>query len=286
MSKKTQTAAKDAVATAIIEQISAYSATSGKNFRALAWRVDAAKAILGIKTKEAKPTVTPKSADRLQSEIIAALSTFVKKSGVRKLQSIVKGETSLNDVVAGIATTISTLPQVAAPSEDEYNALLAKMNTTQLFEMLRVVSTAAPVATSKKTETTKTRAKGGYVSVDDETAYTIAAVYLTHYKKDKLTGARTNAPDCFLGKRCANATMALRRFLYSTICRDNCAIYNSMPIAVAEYYKAHPYNVAPHAGDKTYNPEKDLAALLEDASLRQMIESWKDEPYIAAVLKK
>ena len=280
MSKKTQTTATDAVSTAIIEQISAYKALP------LSWRVETAKAILKIKTKEARPTVTPKSADRLQSEIIAALSTFVKKSGVRKLQSIVKGETSLNDVVAGIATTISTLPQVVAPSEDDYNGYLASMTAEQLFTMLRECATYHPSKAAKAETATKTRAKGGYVSVDDETAYTIAAVYLTHYKKDKLVGARTNAPDCFLGKRCANATMALRRFLYSTICRDNCAIYNSMPIAVAEYYKAHPYNVAPHAGDKTYNPEKDLSALLADASLREMIESWKDEPYIAAVLKK
>lgn len=280
MSKKTQTTAKDAVTTAIIEQISAYKALP------LTWRVETAKAILKIKTKEAKPTVTPKSADRLQSEIIAALSTFVKKSGVRKLQSIVKGETSLNDVVAGIATTISTLPQLVAPSENDYNGYLASMTAEQLFTMLRECATYHPSKAAKAETATKTRAKGGYVSVDDETAYTIAAVYLSHYKNDKLVGARTNAPDCFLGKRCANATMALRRFLYSTICRDNCAIYNSMPIAVAEYYKAHPYNVAPHAGDKTYQPEKDLATLLEDASLRQMIESWKDEPYIAAVLKK
>lgn len=281
-----KTPTKDIVATAIIEQISTYSATSGKNYRSLTWRMDTAKAILGIKDKAAKPIVKAKTADQLQSEIIAALTATVKNAGVRKLQSIIKGETSLNEVVAHIATTITTPAVVATPTEADYQALLSQMTTDNLFEMLRACSTCAPIAT-KATKAAPARAKGGYTSVDDKTAYTIAAVYLAHYLNDKREGNRTFAPECFLGKRCANATMALRRFLYSTICRDNCAIHNSMPVAVAEWYKANPYKVAPHAGDKTYNPEKDLANLFaQDSSLREMVEGWKDEPYIAAVLKK
>lgn len=283
MSKK-NTPTKDVVAAAIIEQIRAYSATAGRNSRPLSWRVDTAKAILGIKDKAAKPIVKNRTAEQMQDDIIERVSRYVSKLGVRKLQAIVAGEDTLRDCLVGIPTTITTQPEVKPATEDDYNALLEQMTQANLFEMLKACST---YKATKATKPAKATTKGGYVSVDDKTAYTIAAVYLSHYKYDKREGGRTYAPECFLGGRTANATMALRRFLYSTLVKDDCAIYNSMPVAAYEWYKANPYNVVPHAGDKEYNPEKDIAALIaEDATLLEMIKGWQGEPYVKAVRKK
>ena len=75
--------------------------------------------------------------------------------------------------------------------------------------------------------------------------------------------------------------MALRRFLFSTICRDLCSIHNSMPAISYEFYKSKPYL---KQGEEA---KKDLLELLRDEpNLLAMVEGWKDEPYIKAVLAK
>lgn len=270
MSKKTPI---NPVAVAVIEQINAYD-------RPLAWRIDAAKTILKIKDKEVKPLVTPKTAEQLQSEILTSLSNFVKKQGLRKLQAIVKGEVNLSEAVSGIETAITTAPIITPPSEDEYSALLAQMTDTQLFDMLKVTTTYK-ISEVKKIEKVETRAKGGYISVDEDTAYQIAAFYLIDYSCNKKNGKRTNAPLCFLGKRSANATQAIRRFLFSTVCADECDIKYSMPLAAYEFYKTKPYL---KNGEES---KSDLLELLtEEPSLKEMIIGWKDEPYIKSILKK
>lgn len=267
MSKKTQL---DAVAAAISEQIATYR-------RPLVWRVETAKSILKIKEKAPKDIVTPKTAEELQSEIIAALSTYVGKQGVRKLQGIISGSISLNEVVAGIATsTITKAEKVKAEAATEaaYEALLSQMNKPQLFAMLdKAKDYTKPAKTAKAGKAAKS---GGYVSIDDDLAYTIAYEYLTTVA----SGGRACSPQGFLGKRTANPTTALRRFIFSTICRLDCSIYNSMPATVADYYKANP--ISPISEPKN----KVMALLDERKDILEMVRGWQGEPYIKAVLSK
>ena len=275
MSKKTTL---DAVAAAISEQIATYR-------RPLVWRVETAKSILKIKEKAPKDIVTPKTAEELQSEIIAALSTYVGKQGVRKLQGIISGSVNLNEVVSGIATsTITKAEQVKAEAatEDAYNALLAQMNKPQLFAMLdEAKDYTKPAKAAKATKADKSTKSGGYVSIPDKEAYEIACYYLENYSTDQKWKRKTLAPECLRGGRTANATMALRRFLFSTICRDLCSIYNSMPAISYEFYKNKPYI------KQGEDAKSDLQELLrEEPNLLAMIEGWKDEPYIKAVLSK
>ena len=265
MSKKTTL---DTVAAAIAEQIATYR-------RPLAWRVATAKSILKIKEKAAKPIVKARSAEELQSEIIAAVRKYVGKLGVRKLQDIVKGEASLYDAFIGIATTTTRMPEPtkAEPiTEDTYKALLSQMNKPQLFAMLQEAANYTKPAKAAKAAPKS----GGYVSVSDEMAYTIAYEYLSTV----VAGGRACSPQGFLGKRTANPTTALRRFIFSTICRLDCSIYNSMPASVADYYKANaPLMVADAK-------EKVEALLTEHKDILDMIRGWQGEPYIKAVLSK
>lgn len=267
MSKKTQL---DAVAAAISEQIATYR-------RPLVWRVETAKSILKIKEKAPKDIVTPKTAEELQSEIITALSTYVGKQGVRKLQGIISGSVNLNEVVSGIATsTITKAEKVKAEAATEaaYEALLAQMNKPQLFAMLQEAANyTKPAKAAKAGKSTKS---GGYVSISDEMAYTIAYEYLS-----KLTeGGRACSPQGFLGKRTANPTTALRRFIFSTICKGECSIYNSMPATVADYYKANAPEIVADAKAQV------MAILDEHKDILEMIRGWQSEPYIKAVLAK
>ena len=267
MSKNTKL---DTVAAAIAEQIATYR-------RPLVWRVETAKSILKIKEKAAKPIVKARSAEELQSEIIAAVRKYVGKLGVRKLQDIVKGEASLYDAFIGIATTITTMPEPAkaeAITEDAYNALLSQMNKPQLFAMLDAAKDY--IKPAKATKAGKSTKSGGYVSISDEMAYTIAYEYLS-----KLTeGGRACSPQGFLGKRTANPTTALRRFIFSTICRLDCSIYNSMPATVADYYKANAPEIVADAKAQV------MAILDEHKDILEMIRGWQSEPYIKAVLAK
>lgn len=267
MSKKTTL---DAVAAAIAEQIATYR-------RPLAWRVETAKSILKIKEKAAKPTVEARSAEELQSDIIAAVRKYVSKQGVRKLQGIISGSISLNDAVSGISTTITRMPEPtkAEPTtEDTYNALLSQMNKPQLFAMLDAAKDY--IKPAKATKAGKSTKSGGYVSISDEMAYTIAYEYLSTV----VAGGRACSPQGFLGKRTANPTTALRRFIFSTICRLDCSIYNSMPASVADYYKANTPEMVADA------KEKIEALLTEHKDILDMIRGWQGEPYIKAVLAK
>ncbi len=272
---------------AITEQISGYAGSLP-----LVWRIATAKSILGIKTKEPKDITVNNAVEDVQKEIIAAISTYVSKQGLRKLAAIIKGEVTLTDCLSGISTTVTTPATVAEPTEDEYNALLAQMDNDRLFDMLRAVSTTTPAQaekavakaakTAKATKAAKTN-KGGFTSVDDATAVGLAWYYLGSYLINTKNGLRTLAPSYFREGRVANATMALRRFLFSTLCKDECSIYNSLPVAVAEAYKANPLY-------KATDFEQNKAALdkliVENPDLLEMIKGWKDEPYIKAVLKK
>ena len=268
MTKKTQTATKDAVAVAILNQIGGYSN------RPLTWRVETAKAILKVKDKAVKATTTAKTDKQLKAEIIDALIKFVSKQGVRKLQAIIKGEISLNDVVKGITTSVTTTPDPIKATEAEYQSLLDRMTEGQLFAMLKALTTYTPVKAKAAKATTPS--KGGYTSLDDQTAYAIAAEYLTKVAE----GGRVCAPEGFLGKRTANPTTAVRRFIFSTICRDLCDILNSVPAAVAEYYTAN-------APEITSDPENTVKMILDDhKEIYETIKGWQDEPYIKSVLKK
>lgn len=265
MSKKTTL---DTVAAAIAEQIATYR-------RPLAWRVATAKSILKIKEKAAKPTVEARSAEELQSDIIAAVRKYVGKLGVRKLQGIISGSISLNDAVSGISTTITRKPEptkAEAITEDTYKALLSQMNKPQLFAMLQEAANYTKPAKAAKAAPKS----GGYVSISDEVAYSIAYEYLS-----KLTeGGRACSPQGFLGKRTANPTTALRRFIFSTICKGECSIYNSMPATVADYYKANAPEIVADAEAQV------MAILDEHKDILEMIRGWQGEPYIKAVLSK
>lgn len=269
---------KDAVAVAVQAQINAYTQS-----RPLQWRVDTAKAILKIKDKAAKPEVKAKTADELQSEIIAAVSKYVGKLGVRKLTEIIKGESSLYDAFIGIATTVTIMPDVKPITEAEYQSLLDSMTVEQLFSMLKALTTYTPAKAKAEAEAIKTTkpAKSGYITIPDKEAYEIACYYLECYSVDRKFDRRTLAPECLRGGRTPNPTMALRRFLFSTICREECSLHNSMPAICYEFYKSHPYL---KQGEEA---KQDLQELLkEEPDLMDMIKAWKDEPYIKAVLNK
>lgn len=270
---------KSAVAAAVIEQIKTFD-----KLRPLSLRVDISKRILGIKSKEDKAIITPKPADELQKEIINNITSFINNLGIRKLQAIIKGEINLNEVVAKISMVNTTQPTITPPTEEEYNGYLNQMDDKQLFEMLKEITTynlefdrAAKAAKAAKV------AKGiGYISIPDKDAYAIADYYIEFYTADKQNNrGRTLAPECLRGGRSANATMALRRFLFSTICRDECSVYNSLPVAAYEFYKTKPYL---KVGD---DAKRDLfEELKNNPDVMEMIKSWKDEPYIKSVLKK
>lgn len=271
---------KDAVAVAVQAQINAYTQS-----RPLTWRVDTAKAILKIKDKAAKPEVKAKTADELQSEIIAAVSKYVGKLGVRKLTEIIKGESSLYDAFTGIATTVTILPDVKPITEAEYQSLLDSMTVEQLFSMLKALTTYNPTKAKAEAEAIKAakaaKKSNAYISIPDKEAYEIACYYLDCYSVDRKHGRRTLAPECLRGGRTPNPTMALRRFLFSVICREECAIYNSMPAICYEFYKSKPYL------KRGEDAKQDLQQTLkEEPDLMEMIKGWKDEPYIKAVLKK
>lgn len=272
---------------ALIEQIVAATG-KGKNACPLSWRVDTAKAILGEKpAKAAKPTIITKSRQQVQQEVIDRLTSYIKKAGMPKLKALISGDATVADALIGITTKSTIQPLVSIPTEGEYNSLLNKMTLPQLVSMLQATLTYKPVATTTtKSTTTTTKAatttkSSGYVSIPDKEAYEIACYYLEQYSCGRKWNRKALAPECLRGGRTANPTMALRRFLFSTICRDNCAIYNSMPAISYEFYKNKPYL---KQGEDAKNDLQEL--LREEPDLVAMIESWKDEPYIKAVLKK
>lgn len=273
-----------AVKQAVIEQVTTVIAT--KNI-SLAWLTDTLTKTLGIKKDKGKrvPLTKTQLLDSIEYKVKNVIEAMRHTATMKEVKDFVKngGSVDFTDAIKNVTTTVTT----DAPTQVEQKAKVCDMLQQLTLEQLWVFLADCTKWSSKEyyekivkkaSSKRNTASSMGYTSCTDEEATQI----LASYYKNVENGAAITTPECFRGKRVANATNAFRRFIFSAVNKEECTVFNSVPKAVYEWYKQNNQNAISYEEAKQI--VDDYHAKNPDFITK--VKEWKNEKYITAVVKK